>query len=80
MKYLRYFENIVGEEPIDNMLIYLDRMAYGAIDKLYFVNMINFDCIVDFGAADGIILEKLKKVKPDVFTIAYEIDDEMLGI
>jgi len=80
MKYLKYFENIVGEIPIDNMLGYLDRMSYGIIDKLYFVNKIDFDCIVDFGAADGILLEKLKQIKPYVNTVAYEIDDNFLDI
>jgi len=80
MKYLKYFENMVGEVPIDNMLQYLDRMSYGIIDKLYFINKIEFDCIVDFGAADGVLLEKLKQIKPDVNTVAYEIDDEFLNI
>jgi len=80
MEFLKYFENIVGEIPIDNMLGYLDRMSYGAIDKLFFVDKIDFDCIVDFGAADGIILEKLKEIKPTVNTVAYEIDGELLQL
>lgn len=80
MKYLKFFENIVGEVPIDNMLGYLDRMSYGLYDKLFFINKINFDCIVDFGAADGVILEKLKEIKPDVNTVAYEIDNTLLEL
>jgi len=84
VNYRKYFrkinEKIVGLNKIDNMLSYLDGMSYGINDKLYFMSEIEFDCVVDFGAADGLLLEKIKKINPNISTIAYDIDDKMLNI
>ena len=80
-KYNKFIlENIVGEVSINDMTKYLDRMSYGLWDKMFFVGKINFDCIVDFGAADGVLLDMIKKMNPDICTVAYEIDSTMLDI
>jgi len=84
MKYIKNFNELnekkVGVNKIDNMLSYLDGMSYGINDKLFFINEIDFDCVVDFGAADGLLLEEIKKISPSVSTIAYDIDTEMLDV
>jgi hypothetical protein len=79
MKYLKFFENKLNNIPIDDISGYLNKMGYGLEDKLYFLNMIDIDCLVDFGAADGVILEKIKKIKPNITTIGYDIDDMMIS-
>ena len=76
----KLYENIVGDISINNIRKYLDRMSYGLWDKLFFIGKIKFDCIVDFGAADGVLLETIKKINPDICTIAYEIDSTLLSI
>lgn len=79
MKYIKLFED-VGNISIDNMLKYLDGMSYGIEDKLFFLDKIKFDCVVDFGAADGLLLKKIKSYDPNITTIAYEIDSKMLNL
>lgn len=47
-------------------------------DKLFFVNRLEFDVIVDFGCAGGSFLSKIKQLKPDVKVIGYDLDESML--
>ena len=39
---------IVGDKPILNLQNYIDGMSLSMQDKLFFLNEIKFDCIVDF--------------------------------
>jgi hypothetical protein len=73
-----FLEELVGEKPISNLQSYIEGMSYSLMDKLFFVDLINFDCIVDFGCADGSFLEKLSKIKPGVKIIGYDLDPLML--
>jgi hypothetical protein len=74
-----FLEELVGEKPISNLQSYIEGMSYSMADKLFFVDLINFDCIVDFGCADGSFLEKLSKSKPGVKIIGYDLDPLMLS-
>jgi hypothetical protein len=80
MKYIKLFEKLVGEISINNMLKYLDGMSYGIQDKLFFIDKIDFDCVVDFGSANGVLLKEIKSINPNIVTIAYDIDEKMLNI
>lgn len=78
LKWKLFLEELVGKDPISNYDNYIEDMGKSIDDKLFFVNDINFDVIVDFGCANGTFLSKLKLLKPSVKLIGYDLDDEML--
>lgn len=57
---------------------YLDRMDKSIEDKLFFVDMVEFDVIVDFGCANGSLLSIIKEMFPSVKLIGYDNDSTML--
>lgn len=71
---------IVGDKPILNLQNYIDGMSLSMQDKLFFLNEIKFDCIVDFGCADGSTLIEIKKECPNVKLIGYDIDENMVKL
>lgn len=71
----------VGEVPISNMDKYLAGMTKGFDDKIFFVNKLNdLDLLVDFGCADGQMLNYLTHVKPNMTLIGYDLDINMIKI
>ena len=47
--------------PIQNYDAYNTRMSKSLIDKMFFVDKIEPDSIVDFGCANGLLLQELKR-------------------
>ena len=80
MKYFDFLleELSVGNISIDNLDKYLDDMSKGFKDKLFFLDKINLDVLVDFGSADGQMLNNLSKIKPKMTLIGYDIDEDMI--
>lgn len=83
--YIKRFKQFINEalvdaSPITSMDSYLKGMSKGLADKLFFLDKIDFDCLVDFGSADGYILSEISKSNPDVRLIGYDIDDNMIDI
>lgn len=75
------FKNFqVGNFEITDMNRYLDCMSKGLSDKLYFLDKVNLDILIDFGSADGITLDYVSKVKPNWKLIGYDIDEKMIEI
>lgn len=68
----------VGNISIDNLDKYLDDMTKGFSDKLFFLDKINLDVLVDFGSADGQMLDYLSKIKPNIKLIGYDLDEDMI--
>lgn len=68
----------VGESPIVNIDEYINGMSKGIEDKLFFLNKIDFDCIVDFGCANGLLLKKISEHKPSIRIIGYDLDKDMI--
>lgn len=68
----------VGNIPISNLDKYLDSMSKGLSDKLFFINQIDLDLLVDFGSADGQVLNHIHKLNPNLKLIGYDIDDDMI--
>lgn len=68
----------VGKVSISDMEKYLQQMTKGFADKLYFLNIIDLDVLVDFGSADGQMLYKLSQLKPNMKLIGYDIDEKMI--
>jgi hypothetical protein len=74
-----FLEELVGEKPISDLQAYIDGMSLSMKDKLFFVDMLNFDAIVDFGCADGTFLESVMKAHPNIKIIGYDLDESMLS-
>lgn len=70
----------VGNFEITDMNRYLDCMSKGLSDKLYFLNKVDLDVLIDFGSADGIMLNYISQVKPNWKLIGYDIDEKMINI
>ena len=75
-----FFEELVGENPILNYDQYIAGMNTTMSDKLFFVDEVRFDVIVDFGCADGTFLQSVSKMRPNVKIIGYDLDSTMLQI
>jgi 23S rRNA U2552 (ribose-2'-O)-methylase RlmE/FtsJ len=73
-----FLEELVGDIEISNVDNYVEGMQKSLDDKLFFVDKLDFDVIVDFGCANGAFLSKLKKMKPNVKIIGYDLDETML--
>lgn len=73
-----FLEELVGNNPISDLQKYIDGMSLSIKDKLFFVDIVDFDIIVDFGCADGTFLEKIISMNPNIKIIGYDLDDSML--
>jgi trans-aconitate methyltransferase len=74
-----FLEELVGEKPIADFDDYIEGMKMSMEDKLFFVNKLDFDVIVDFGCANGTFLSLVQNMKPNVKLIGYDLDDTMLS-
>lgn len=73
-----FLEELVGEKPISNYDQYIAGMNTTMSDKLFFLDEVKFDVIVDFGCADGSFLQSVYKIRPNVKIIGYDLDQKML--
>jgi len=78
LKYKLFLES-VGKNKIKDLSKYNKEMSVGIDDKLYFLNRVNPDCIVDFGCANGLVLKEIARRNPDIKLIGYDLSQEMLG-
>lgn len=77
--HLKMFEEFeVGKASISDRDKYLKNMEASLADKMFWINKVDPDVIVDFGTADGALLDKLRKIKPNVKLVGYDIDQGML--
>lgn len=63
--------------PIENYNVYTNAMKKGLYDKLFFVDKINPSMIVDFGCADGTLMEETQTYFPDIPIIGVDNDARM---
>jgi hypothetical protein len=77
LKWQKFIEQ-VGKHEISDIQSYIDGMGITYQDKLFFLNKINPDVIVDFGCANGLILSKIKQSNPNIKLIGFDIDEGML--
>jgi len=84
MKYIKLYESFedIYERyyPIDYVSSYIKGMSAGIEDKLFFFNKIKFDCIVDFGCADGSLLKEISKRDNNIKLIGYDLNENMLEL
>lgn len=74
----KLFNEAVGDIPISDPDRYKEKMSLGYIDKLFFLNKINIDSVVDFGCADGYILNKIRQYDKESKLIGYDLDPSMI--
>ena len=79
LNYKLFLEELVGQDPIKGYDIYINEMEKSMADKLFFLDKVDFDVIVDFGCANGSFLSKIKMALPNVKIIGYDLDEEMLN-
>jgi len=63
--------------PIADYSSYITGMNKSLGNKMWFLDKITPDCIVDFGCADGSLLKKVHESYPDIALIGYDIDGGM---
>lgn len=69
----------VSELPISNIDKYNASLLKSVDEKIFFLDKINMDLVVDFGCADGKILQAIKQRKPRLSLVGYDVSDEMLN-
>ena len=55
-------------------------MNKSIIDKMFFTDKIETDVIVDFGCADGSLLNFVHSIYPEIRCVGYDIEQEMIDI
>lgn len=80
-KYIDFlYEFNLTTNPIINVQNYINGMNKGIKDKLFFLDKINIDTLIDFGCADGTILNIIHDINPNINLIGYDIDETMMQI
>lgn len=69
---------MVGKHSISNYNDYVSGMEKSIEDKLFFLNKLDFDVIVDYGCSNGKLLKIIKDKQPDISVIGYDLDSSML--
>lgn len=63
---------------INNIKTYSDRMTKSLIDKMFFMDKIDVDLIVDFGCADAALLKFIHHNFENYDYVGYDISQEMI--
>ena len=58
---------------------YLENMSLGLSDKLYFLGKVDLDILVDFGCADGVLLNYISRVDKKTRLIGYDLSLKMVN-
>ena len=57
---------------------YNNEMKKGIEDKLFFMNKIDVDIVVDYGCADGSLIEVMQQFHPEKEYMGYDFEPEMI--
>jgi len=63
---------------IENYNIYTAEMLKSLQDKIFFIDLVDVDVLVDYGCADGAVIKYLAVLYPHKQFIGYDIDDFMI--
>ena len=67
--------------PVNDLSLYLERMEAGLEDKLFFIDECeNVKHFLDFGCANGVIIEALSKIFPDAKFYGFDANQLSLDI
>jgi hypothetical protein len=65
-------------EKIKDYSSYNEGMKKSLLDKIFFIDKIDAEVIIDFGCADGTLIHFLHSLFPEYKYIGYDTDEEML--
>lgn len=68
------------EVSIPNISVYRAEMAKSMVDKLFFLDHIDVNTLIDFGCADGTLLSFISDLRPKMNLVGYDYSDEMIQI
>lgn len=68
------------DSNIEDITYYNNEMRKSLIDKAFFLDKVDADIFVDFGCADGSLIEFIEDMFPDVVCIGYDISPAELEI
>lgn len=68
------------DSKIDDITHYNDEMRKSLIDKAFFLDKVDADIFVDFGCADGSLIQFIETMFPSVICIGYDISQAELDI
>lgn len=68
----------VGSKEITNTDRYNTEMKKSLIDKIFFLDKIDAQLIIDFGCADGTLIKFMKLVFPEIEYVGYDISADMI--
>lgn len=72
-------DNFMNEyNEVVDLTIYNDRMNKGMIDKMFFIDKIEPDILVDFGCANGQLIKHISSWLPETLFFGYDIDPLMI--
>lgn len=67
-------------DEVKNLEVYVRRMEKSLMDKLFFVDKIYepVNSILDFGCANGVLIQTMQRLFPEYNYVGYDISPEML--
>lgn len=68
-------------EKINDFTHYTTEMRKSLIDKIFFMDKLdeNVNCILDYGCADGVLIDFLSNIFPEINFIGFDISEEMIA-
>jgi len=69
---------VIKENNILDYSTYNEGMKKSLLDKIFFMDKIDSNIIVDYGCADGTLIHFLSLLFPEYTYIGFDIDDKML--
>lgn len=68
------------DENIPNIDSYCFSMEKSILDKILFMSHVNANIIIDYGCADGFLIEYLSNLFPGIIFIGYDISAHMINL
>lgn len=68
------------ELTIPNIATYRAEMSKSMVDKLFFLDHVEVNTLVDFGCADGTLLSFLSDMRPKMNLVGYDNSQEMIQL
>jgi len=66
------------DDNVQDINHYNQQMALGMVDKMFFLDRIpNEGTVIDFGCADGTLIEHMSWVRPKIRFVGFDINEEM---
>lgn len=71
---------MIVADGIENILQYNSSMRKSLLDKIFFMDKIDSEIFVDYGCADGSLLNFLNTLFPEHTYLGFDIDDKMIDL